>query len=469
MRSTMSMSSSCIALAWSTSRTREPNSGLAARGFAVKGVEMESKDGLRLQIRGLDCPECAASLEKAVQQLDGVEMAQLVFSTSTLHVTRRDGAEVRPQIERLTASLGYELEAERAEVAEPGGSAQGGWRLWLRRRRREVSAGLGGLLLLSAAILGLLGGAQPLVNGLYAASIVVGGIYIARAGWIALRTARSLDMNVLMTIAAVGAMFVGEFAEGAVTVFLFSIGELLESYTTDRARRAIRDLVGLAPETATLKEEHGERSVAVSELRLDDAIIIRPGERIPMDGEILEGRSAVNQAPITGESIPVSKAPGDGVFAGTINGNGALTVKVTHLAQDNTIARIMHLVEQAQSKRAPAQRFVDRFARVYTPIVIALALLIALLPPLIGLGPLSEWVYRALVLLVIACPCASGDLSADHHRERAGQSRALGGAGQGRALFGGARAHSRVRARQNWHAHRRPALCHTHGLRSAHR
>ncbi|MBN1401753.1 MAG: cadmium-translocating P-type ATPase, partial [Anaerolineae bacterium] len=367
---------------------------------------MVSQDTVRLKIHGLDCPECAASLEKAVQQLDGVQTAQLSFTTSTIEVTPDDGAEIRPQLERLVASMGYELEPGPDQVAEAAASGQVGWRPWLQRHRREISTGVGGLLLLCAAILGLLDGPRALVNGLYAASIVLGGIYIARAGWMALRTARSLDMNALMTIAAFGAMIVGEFAEGAVTVFLFSIGELLESYTTDRARRAIRDLVGLAPNEATLKDKHGERSVAVSELQVGDLIIIRPGERIPMDGEIVEGLSAVNQAPITGESIPLSKAPGDSVFAGTINGNGSLLVRVTHLAQDNTIARIMHLVEEAQSKRAPAQRFVDRFARVYTPIVMALALVIAFFPALIGLGPLREWVYRALVLLVIACPCA---------------------------------------------------------------
>lgn len=197
-------------------------------------------------------------------------------------------------------------------------------------------------------------------------------------------------------------------------MFLFSLGNTLEGYTMDRARNAIRMLMDLSPRRATLLQDNQEKQVPVDELQVGDRILILPGERIPMDGLVLAGESAVNQAPITGESVPVEKSPGYEVFAGTVNGQGVLTVRVTRLAADTTIARIIRMVEEAQAQKAPSQRFVDRFARVYTPAVIATAAGVALLPPVVGwltgaaaLGPLlGEWVYRALVLLVIACPCA---------------------------------------------------------------
>jgi Cd2+/Zn2+-exporting ATPase len=269
-------------------------------------------------------------------------------------------------------------------------------------------------LIAVAAAFQVLGLPEPVVAVIFVAAILVGGFYIARAGWAALRTARSLDMNALMTIAAVGAIFVGEWAEGAVAMFLFSLGNTLEGYTMDRARNAIRGLMDLTPRRATVLRGELEEQVPVEELRVGDHILVRPGERIPMDGVILTGESAVNQAPITGESVPVDKSPGDEVYAGTVNGQGAMTVRVTRLAADTTIARIIKMVEEAQAQKAPSQRFVDRFARVYTPVVIGIAAAVAFLPPVAGwltgagnFGSLfSEWLYRALVLLVIACPCA---------------------------------------------------------------
>ena len=259
-----------------------------------------------------------------------------------------------------------------------------------------------------------LGLPEPAVIAAFVAAIVTGGYYVARSGWAALRTARTLDMNALMSIAAIGAIFVGEWAEGAIAMFLFSLGNTLEGYTMDRARNAIRSLMDLSPRRATVLRGSQEQQVPVEELRVNDRILVRPGERIPMDGEILTGQSAVNQAPITGESLPVDKAAGDEIYAGSINGQGALTMRVTRLAADTTIARIIRMVEEAQAQKAPSQRFVDRFAQVYTPLVIAIAAGVAVLPPLVGWlagagtfgALLGEWVYRALVLLVIACPCA---------------------------------------------------------------
>jgi Cd2+/Zn2+-exporting ATPase len=269
------------------------------------------------------------------------------------------------------------------------------------------------MLILLAFGLHLAGVPEVVSHVLYAIATVVAGYPGARAAWAALRTARTLDMNVLMTLAAAGALVIGEFEEGAVVTFLFALGNLLEGYTLDRARNAIRALMDLTPLQATrLSPQVGgieggqEETVPVEALAVGDRIVVRPGERIPMDGRVLEGASAVNQAPITGESLPVEKALGDEVFAGTVNGSGALVIEVTRLAQDNTLARIIQMVEEAQAQKAPSQRFVDRFARVYTPVVVIGALLITVVPPLVGLGAFVDWLYRALVLLVIACPCA---------------------------------------------------------------
>lgn len=250
-------------------------------------------------------------------------------------------------------------------------------------------------------------GQPPIVAELaFALATVAGGLLVFPAAWRALRGLR-LDMNVLMTVAVGGAWAIGEGEEAASVVFLFALSELLESWSAGRARRAIASLLELTPETALVAQGDGSiRERPVSDVRPGDRILVRSGSRVPLDGEILQGASAINQAPITGESVPVDKQPGDPVFAGTINGEGSLTVKVTRAADDSTLARIVRLVEEAEEQKAPTQRFVDRFARLYTPITFAAALLLALVPPLLFSQPWGEWTYRALVLLVIACPCA---------------------------------------------------------------
>ncbi len=213
-------------------------------------------------------------------------------------------------------------------------------------------------------------------------------------------------MNSLMLLAAVGASVIGEWAEGASVLFLFSLAQVLETYSMDRARNAIKTLMDLSPTEATVKRDGREESVPAADVRVGEVIVIRPGQKIPLDGEVLSGRSAVNQAPITGESMPVDKEPGSQVFAGSMNEQGSLEVRVTTLIEDTTLARIIHAVEEAQTSRAPSQSFVDRFARIYTPAVVAFAILVFIVPPLIGLGTWSTWFYRALAMLVIACPCA---------------------------------------------------------------
>lgn len=241
---------------------------------------------------------------------------------------------------------------------------------------------------------------------LFAAATLAGSVLIFPHALESLRKFR-LDMNVLMTVAVAGAWLMGEGAEGASVVFLFSLSELLESWSVGRARKAIKSLLALTPETAWLKGEGAEaREVPATEVKPDEIILVRSGQRVPLDGEVASGESSINQAPITGESVPVEKKPGDPVFAGTINGEGSLEIKVTKAAGDSTLARIIKLVSEAEEQKAPTQRFVDKFARIYTPAVFVLGILVAVLPPLIAGGNWQEWGYRALVLLVIACPCA---------------------------------------------------------------
>jgi Cd2+/Zn2+-exporting ATPase len=384
-------------------------SRIRALGYEVRGPVPTRQ--LVFDVDGMDCADCALHLEEALRRTPGVAQVSVDFALARLRVAAEDGIQIRQTLAQVAEGMGYSLRGAGVGESEP---VAPGWQGWLWQRRRDLTTVASGLLIALALFLRFLGVPETVIAGVYVGAIVVGGSYIARAGWAALRTARSLDMNALMTIAAVGAVFVGEWAEGAVAMFLFSLGNTLEGYTMDRARNAIRGLMDLSPRQATLMQGSQEEQVPVEELRVGDRILVRPGERIPMDGVVLTGESAVNQAPVTGESIPVEKAAGDEVFAGTVNGQGALTVRVTRLADDTTIARVIKMVEEAQAQKAPSQRFVDRFARVYTPLVIAIAAGVAIGPPLVGwlsgAGAfdmlLGEWVYRALVLLVIACPCA---------------------------------------------------------------
>lgn len=241
---------------------------------------------------------------------------------------------------------------------------------------------------------------------LYAGATLAGGLLVFPAAWSALGK-RRLDINVLMAVAVAGAWIIGEGAEAASVVFMFSLSELLESWAAGRARKAVDALLALSPPTAILKQADGSmEEVAVESVAVGSEILIRSGSRIPLDGEVVSGNSSVDQAPITGESIPVDKETGDPVFAGTVNGNGSLTVRVTKSSGDSTLARIIHLVGEAEQNKPPTQRFVDRFAAIYTPLVFAIAILVAILPPLFSGGEWQHWIYRSLVLLVISCPCA---------------------------------------------------------------
>ncbi|NQD37928.1 heavy metal translocating P-type ATPase [Permianibacter sp. IMCC34836] len=238
------------------------------------------------------------------------------------------------------------------------------------------------------------------------AAVLTGGLSTYKKGWIALRN-RNLNMNALMSIAVTGAMAIGHWPEAAMVMALFALAEVIEAKSLDRARNAIRGLMELAPERATVQQADGTWcEVDARRVAVGSRVRVKPGERLALDGQVLEGRSTINQAPITGESLPVEKAPGDLVFAGTINESGSFEFGVTAAASHSTLARIIHAVESAQGSRAPTQRFVDQFARWYTPAVFAIALAVAIVPPLVAGGLWLDWIYKALVLLVIACPCA---------------------------------------------------------------
>ena len=350
-----------------------------------------------LRVAGMDCADEVEVVNRALKPLPGVRGVQVNLMAGT--VTVAHAAEVSP--ENLVAALGRNgLRAAVANASERPATATDA------HLGRIASVVISGLF----TGLGLMQGwfhtpHEVLKRVLFGIAIIAGGWFIAPKALGALRR-RSLDMNVLMTVAVAGAMAIGEWSEGAAVVFLFALSELLEAFSVARARRAIQSLMELTPETALVKAGESLREVPVAEVTVGSVIAVKSGARVPLDGEVVGGASSVNQAPITGESMPVEKKPGDGVFAGSINGEGSLDVRVTKPATDSTLARIIHLVSEAQSQKAPSQRFVDTFARYYTPAVFVVALLVWLVPPLLFAGAWPVWTYRALVLLVIACPCA---------------------------------------------------------------
>src|SRR5262245_9865283 len=346
------------------------------------------------RVEGMDCNEEVVILERRLKPLIGLEALSADLIGQRLHV-KYDAA-------KLTTSAMVDAVGETGmrmwlEHEEPmlGGAALG-WR-W------KLMLACGGLLA-SGAILHASGLTYPALP-LYLAAVAAGIVYPLRRGLTAARS-RTLDINVLMVVAVAGALALGDWPEAASVVFLFAVAQWLEVRTMERARQAIRALVDLAPREALVRRRGRAEPLAVDAIVPGDEVIVRPGEKLPLDGVVLAGRSDVNEAPLTGESRPVDKAPGDEVYAGTINGHGALEVTVLRLGRDSRLARIIHLAETAQSRRAPVQSFVDRFARVYTPAVLTLAAVVAVLPPLLAAGPVTVWLYRALVLLVIACPCA---------------------------------------------------------------
>ena len=348
-----------------------------------------------LTIAGMDCAEEVAAIQRALKPLPGVREVRtnLIAGKATIS----HDASITP--ESLIEAIGAEGLTATVATGDSGAVNE------TAQRARLVSVLISGFCTGFGLLLRWSLRDDLIAIPLFAAAIVSGGWFILPKAIRAMRRF-ALDMNVLMTVAIAGAAAIGEWQEGAAVAFLFALSELLESFSVARARKALSSLVKLSPPVALLKEGESFREAPVEQVRPGDVIAIKSGSRVPLDGEIIEGESAVDQAPITGESVPVEKRKGDLVFAGTINGAGSLEVRVTKLSSDTTLAKIIHLVEEAQAQKAPSQRFVDVFAKYYTPAVMVLALLVLLVPPLLFHEAWFTWIYRALVLLVIACPCA---------------------------------------------------------------
>ena len=363
-------------------------------------------DELRFRIAGMDCPSCAAKVDRAVCLVDGVENTTTSTTTMMLRVTTAPGAAPSAEIQKAVRALGYGIEQiDRAtktpDVHDHGHSdTEGAWWQASKAKLTFFSAAA----LLAAYLIAKL---DPHIAGFaFVAAMAVGLIPIATRAIQAARAGSPFTIETLMTIAAIGAVFIGAAEEAAMVVLLFLIGELLEGVAAGRARASIRGLIDLIPKTALLEENGATRGVAADSLAVGATILVRPGDRIPADGVILSGESAIDEAPVTGESTPKRKTPNDPVFAGTINADAALRIRVTAAASDNTIARVVRLVEDAQEAKAPTQRFIDRFSRYYTPAILALGLLVAVMPPLLFGASWQAWIYKGLAILLIGCPCA---------------------------------------------------------------
>jgi Zn2+/Cd2+-exporting ATPase len=348
------------------------------------------------KIEGMDCREEVTLLERRFSNLAGLEDFSADVMGQRLHV-KYDAARLSTAtIADAVADTGMRAWLEHEEPIAGTPPAE---------RRRRYLVWTSGAALALGLIVEASGAGPGVAGSLFGASIAAGILAVGRRAWNSLR-ARVLDINVLMIIAVAGAIILQQYSEAAAVIFLFAVAQALEARTLERARHAISALMDLTPADALVRDASGERRVGVDQVTPGAVIIIKPGEKIPLDGGVIAGHSEVNQSPVTGESLPIDKAPGDEVFAGTINGRGALEVRVTRLRRDTTLARIIHLVERAQAQRAPAQAVIERFARVYTPVVIVMAAAVALVPPLVFHLSWHDWVYRALVLLVVSCPCA---------------------------------------------------------------
>ena len=368
----------------------------ASRDFGIEITNRYGHDTLTLL--DLDCPDCATKIEKSVQQLRGVNWAHVNYAAGKILYEYSIGQVDRKQVVERIRRVGYQVERRDRPAA--------GKREWLLRYRAALLIGAAGTILAAGYLLAFLKALPEYWPGvLFLLSLIISGWPVARSGYYALRT-RTLDISVLVTVAGLGAVYLGLWGEAAMVMFLFGLGETLESMSMNRTRRAIQALIEIAPKDALVRRNGREERVLVEDLQVRDLIVIKPGERIPMDGQIEKGMSDIDQSPITGESNPVCREPGQKVFAGTINLSGALEVQVSRLSKDTTLSRILQLVNEAQAKKAPSQRLAETFGRYYTPAVVGVAMLIAGLGPLVLGKPFHEMLYLALTLLVVSCPCA---------------------------------------------------------------
>ncbi|MFH1907809.1 MAG: cation-translocating P-type ATPase, partial [Chloroflexota bacterium] len=345
-----------------------------------------------LTIEGMDCSDCSLVVEHSVGRMEGVLAVNVNYAAQKMRVEFDSQKIARGAIEKRVHSLGYSIPAI-------------GLRSWYQENRELLFSLISGLLLLIGWVGETFFGLPFVVAlGFYIAAYIFGGWDISQHAWHALRE-KYFDTDLLMVMAAIGAAILGEWAEGALLLFLFSLGHALEERALDRARAAIRALADLAPKTALVKRDGNEIELPVEQLQLEDVVIVRPGVRVPVDGTVLNGQSGVDQSPVTGESLPVDKAAGDQMFAGSVNGEGALEVKVTRLAKDSTLSRVMKMVEEAQTQKSPTQQTVEKFERVFVPAVLIVTALVIIAPPLFGV-PFQVSFIRAMTLLVAASPCA---------------------------------------------------------------
>ena len=366
---------------------------------------------MKYRIEGMDCASCIGKIETALIRMPGVSDIKLNFATASLELTLDPEAITQvSDIEKTIKSLGFGISANTGQQTvsaididsdNPLTSQRQRW--WQTQKGKQV-VGLG-ILMGSAYILSLLFPAYGI--WVFAVAVIVGVFPFVRKAVALAKSGSPFSIETLMSVAVLGALIIGEAEEAAAVVFLFSIGELFESIAADRARAGIRALASLVPKTAILLDaQGGQRDVPASSLQVNDLVLVRPGDRVSADGAIVQGTSSLDDSPVTGESVPVAKTMGDTVFAGSINIDGVLHVRVEKTAADNTIAKIIELVEQAQASKAPTARFIEKFSRYYTPAVMVIAALIIVVPPLAMGGEWGTWLYRGLALLLIACPCA---------------------------------------------------------------
>ncbi|MDR6948797.1 Cd2+/Zn2+-exporting ATPase [Pseudomonas sp. 2957] len=373
-------------------------SSKAAAPARVQLSEKTSADARlsSFRIEAMDCPTEQTLIQNKLGKLAGVQQLEFNLINRVLGVTHNlPGTE---PITEAIKSLGMHAEPLEAGVDAPAPAAV---------KKHWWPLALSGLTALGAEVIHFTSAAPDWVVAVVAlVSILSGGLGTYKKGWIALKN-RNLNINALMSIAVTGAILIGQWPEAAMVMFLFTVAELIEARSLDRARNAISGLMQMTPEQATVLQADGNwREQEVKSVELGARVRVKPGERIALDGAVVSGSSTIDQAPITGESLPVEKTVGDKVFAGTINQAGSLEYTVTAAANNSTLARIIHAVEQAQGARAPTQRFVDQFSKIYTPAVFVFAMAVAIIPPLFMGAAWFDWIYRALVLLVVACPCA---------------------------------------------------------------
>jgi len=357
-------------------------------------AKLSKSEAKTYRVQGFTCANCAAKFENNVKSLPGVQDAKVNFGASKITVW---GTTTIEELEKAGAfeNLKVREDKEKSVKREP---------FW--KQKENIKVYISAVLLVISWFLGKQYGEEHIFATIgYAAAILIGGYSLFIKGFKNL-VRLNFDMNTLMTVAILGAAAIGEWGEGATVVILFAISEALERYSMDKARQSIESLMDIAPKEALIRRGNEEMMVPVDDIQVGDIMIVKPGQKLAMDGIIIKGISTLNQAAITGESVPVAKTVGDEVFAGTLNEEGLLEVKVTKRVEDTTLSKIIHLVEEAQAERAPSQAFVDRFAKYYTPAIIIFALLLAVIPPLFMGADWSEWIYRGLAVLVVGCPCA---------------------------------------------------------------